>query len=139
MSSLQGSRELKTRLKALKTSFKPMGRSWAEATRDEARRRSEVRTGRQRKSIRVRNSTQRKATVVGFFTVNFQDAGAKPHIITPKRADRLAWSRGGRTIFAKKVRHPGRRARPFKAASAQEGLRKAPLSDGLVKAWNEAA
>ena len=39
--------------------------------------------------------------------------GTRPHLIRPRRAKALRFEIGGRTVFAKLVRHPGTRARPF--------------------------
>ena len=45
----------------------------------------------------------------------FVHDGTRPHLITPRRASVLAFQVGGRTVFARSVRHPGTRARPFLA------------------------
>lgn len=39
--------------------------------------------------------------------------GSRPHLIRPRTAKALRFEIGGRTVFAKLVRHPGTRARPF--------------------------
>lgn len=39
--------------------------------------------------------------------------GARPHVIRPHTASALRFEIGGRTVFAKMVRHPGMKARPF--------------------------
>lgn len=137
--ALKGSPELRARLRALKVAFKPLGKSWAEDTRDAAKRRVAKRTGKTASTFRVRNASQRKATVVGSFVANFIDAGTKEHDIVPKKATRLRFQKEGRTIFAKKVHHPRIAARPFKRAAALEGLQKNPLAATVVKQWNEAA
>jgi len=137
--SLKGSPELRRRLKAIRQTFKPVGKAWAETTRDYARSHVPVRTGRLKASIRVRNASQRKATVVGMFTANFVDAGTREHEIKPKRAKVLRFQSGNRTVFAKKVNHPRTRARPFKVAAAREGLRKNPMAVELIRQWNDAA
>lgn len=137
--SLKGSPELKARLRAIKLTFKPVGKAWADTTAREAKRRIPKRTGFTAASIRRRNATQKKATVVGSFVANFIDAGTKAHDIKPKRAKGLYFTTGGRTIFAKKVHHRATKARPFKRAAALEGLRQNPMAVELVKQWNEAA
>ena len=137
--ALKGSPELRARLKAIKLAFKPLGKSWAESTRDEAKRRIRKRTGLTAASIRVRNATQRKATVVGSFKVNFIDAGTREHVITPRRVTRLKFESGGRTIFARRVHHPRTRAYPFKRAAALEGLRENPMAQAVIDEWNRAA
>lgn len=50
--------------------------------------------------------------------------GTKPHIIRPRRKRALKFQAGGRTVFAKKVNHPGTRANPFLIRAGQAaGLR----------------
>jgi hypothetical protein len=39
--------------------------------------------------------------------------GSRPHLIRPRNAQALRFQIGGRTVFAKLVRHPGTKARPF--------------------------
>ena len=39
--------------------------------------------------------------------------GTRPHIIRPKRAQALRFRVGGRVVYARVVRHPGTKARPF--------------------------
>jgi hypothetical protein len=137
--ALKGSPELRARLKAIRQTFKPVGRAWAETTRDELARRTPRKTGKTAASYRVRNATQRKATVVGSFVANFIDAGTKAHDEVPRHAKALRFTEANRTIFSKKVHHPRVGARPFKRAAAQEGLRRNPMAAVLIKQWNDAA
>jgi hypothetical protein len=77
-----------------------------------------VDTGRLRSSIRVE-----RRSFLGFRSrwtigsdVEYADMvhdGTRPHIIRPRRAKALRFRAGGRVVFAKVVRHPGTRARPF--------------------------
>lgn len=46
--------------------------------------------------------------------------GARPHVIRPRRKRALKFQAGGRTVFAKKVNHPGNRANPFLLRAAQQ-------------------
>ncbi|MFF3096828.1 hypothetical protein [Streptomyces cyaneofuscatus] len=39
--------------------------------------------------------------------------GTRPHVIRPRRASVLRFELGGRTVFAKRVNHPGTRANNF--------------------------
>jgi hypothetical protein len=71
--------------------------------------------------------------VVGaHYTAYFIDAGVKPHSMA---------KRGGkgqdRTVFAKK--HPGYKARPFRAYIAHESLRRNPMAETLIEEWNRSA
>lgn len=137
--ALKGSRELRARLKAAGLMFKPYGKQWADTTAEEARRRVPVDTGRLKKSIRRKNATQRRATVVGAYWANFVDAGSKEHDIKARKAPRLIFQAGGRTIFAKKVHKQRIAARPFKRDAALAALRKHPMSETLIAEWNRAA
>lgn len=137
--SLKGAPELRARLKAMRLTFKVYGKTWADATAAEARSRVPVRTGRLRNSIRRRNATQRRATVVGHYSANFVDAGSKAHDIRPKRRPTLIFEAEGRTIFAKKVHKQRIAARRFKRPSMEAALRKHPMSDTLTDLWNKAA
>jgi phage gpG-like protein len=58
----------------------------------------------------------------------------KPHIIKPKKAKVLAFSKGGNTIFAKSVKHPGSKIpeRSFMRSSLAENREKIRLA--LAKA-----
>mgnify|MGYP004705608851 CR=1 FL=1 len=136
---LTGGRELRARLKAARLMFKPYGLLWAETTADEARRRVPSRTGRLRRSIRKKNATQRRATVVGHFTGNFVDAGSEAHDIVAKNAPRLIFQDRGRTIFTRKVHKQRIAGRPFKRPSAEAAFRRHPMSDTLIREWNRAA
>lgn len=137
--ALKGSRELRARLKALRLAFKPIGREWGDEAVKQSATRVPVRTGRLRKSFRVRNNTQRKTTVVGHYTAYFVDKGPKPHTIKSKRARTLVFPIGGRTIFSRAVHHRGYRARPFRERAAREALRRTPAAQKVIEQWNRAA
>lgn len=143
MAQLKGSRELRRRLKAIKTVFKPAGKDWADATAIEARRRVQsmgaIDTGKTLSSIRRRNASQKKATVVGRFPVNFIDAGVKAHDIKPKKQSIMRFEAGGKTVFAKKVHKRAIPARPFKHESGLAGLKKVDILGDLIQLWNQAA
>lgn len=137
--SLKGGPELRSRLKAIKGFFKPFGKAWATDFRDHAQREVPSRTGRLRRSIRVRNASQRKATVVAHYTAYMVDAGVKAHEIKPKRAKMLRFQVGqGQIVFAKRVRHPGYRPRPFRQRLAEQALRRQPMLETLIAEWNKA-
>jgi hypothetical protein len=140
VSTLRGAPELRRRLKAIKTVFKPVGREWADTTAQIAKGMVPVDTGKTRASIRRRNASQKRATVVGHYAVNFIDAGVKAHDIRPKRGNRvLAFGSGGTTYFRPKVHKPRIAARPFKKRAAEEGLKKVDIMRDLIELWNRAA
>lgn len=43
----------------------------------------------------------------------FVHDGTRPHIIRPRRAQALRFTVGSQVVYARVVRHPGTRARPF--------------------------
>lgn len=137
--ALKGSRELRRRMKAIRTVFKPVGKNWAEDTRDLAQRRVQVATGKTRRSIRVKNASMRKAAVEAREGARFLEAGTQAHDIKPRRMQAVKFNVGGRPKFAKKVRHPGMGKQPFLRNSAAEVLKKMPMAQELIDLWNKAA
>lgn len=77
-----------------------------------------VDTGRLRASIRVESRSflgLRQRVTIGSdveYAAMVHD-GTRPHIIRPKNAKVLRFRVGGRVVYARQVRHPGTRARPF--------------------------
>ena len=136
--SVSGARQLRARLKAIRTVFKPAGRQWADETARVARGMVPVRTGRTQRSIRRRNASQRKATVVGNYPINFIDAGTKEHDIVPKKMQALKFGEGGQAVFARKVHKRATPARPFKKEAARRGLEKVDIINDLIELWNRA-
>lgn len=137
--ALQGSRELRRRLKAIRTVFKPVGRRWGKETVRLASRRVKVRSGKTRSSIRIKNASQRKASVEARHGARFLESGVKPHDLKARRFDAMRFNVHGQPRFAKKVRHPGARKQPFLRNSAREALQRTPLLEELIKLWNGAA
>ncbi len=71
---------------------------------------------------RLRNSIHLNPTSPGYFRYFLRDGvqygsdveyGTSPHIIRPKSAKALKFSSKGKTIFSKKINHPGTPAQPF--------------------------
>ena len=137
--SLQGSAQLRARLKAIKETWKPLGRAWAKDTYKTARPMVPSRTGRLRRSIRVLGVSAKRARVGAHHTAYFVDKGPKAHTIKAKRGSYLIFQSGGRTVFTRQVHHRGYRGRPFRRRAAIEGLRKNPLAVAVINQWNDAA
>ena len=141
--SIQGIPQLKARLKAAGQAFKPIGRDWVDEAVDLAgaaiRASGAVDTGELAGSFKRKQATAKRAIVVGRYTGYFVDAGVKPHSTLSRKA--RPKTKAGRTIFSTFTakNHPGYRARPFRQKIAEEALRKHPMGDAVVKAWNEAA
>ena len=81
-----------------------------------------VLTGNLGRTIRERSITQPAPLIVeGGVDAGGRDApyapfvhqGTRPHVIMPRNARALRFEVGGRTVFARRVNHPGTRARPF--------------------------
>jgi hypothetical protein len=139
--TLKGSPELKARLKAIKQTFRPYGRKWATATTKRARSsaRFQDRTGKGRRSIRVKSASQKRATVVASYYVAILDRGNKAYTITPRRAANLVFQGYGRTVFAKKSERRARSGMGFGKRSAEDALRDVPMAAELIRQWNDAA
>lgn len=135
---LQGGPALRARLAALRTAFKPTGRRWAEDTIDLARPHIPRRTGRGVASLKVKNASQRKASVGGMWYLHILDAGAKAHDIEPRKASVLRFEAGGLPVFARKVHQPRQQGLGFMAGPAKEALARNPAAEEIIRAWNEA-
>jgi len=137
--SLQGANDLRARLKAIKEVFKPVARTWAKETVKAGRPMVPVKTGRLRRSIKVKSVSGKRAVVGAHYTAYFVDAGPKPHIIKAKKGRGLVFQ--GRTgrVFTRSVNHRGYRGRPFRQRMAEEGLKRTPAAQEVVDLWNKAA
>jgi hypothetical protein len=83
-----------------------------------------VNTGRLRASgkMKFREATKGPTGVVIYavkYALPVHD-GTGPYIIVPKKKKALKFKVGGKTVFAKKVRHPGVAGRPFLRRAAEE-------------------
>ncbi len=111
------------------------------------------RTGNLARSIHIGSVTPTRAeTIASANYAAYVEQGTRAHDIRPRtrkalrfpasRADaRLSGAprKGGRVRFAKRVQHPGTRARPFMIPGAKAAVAAAGLIASVVKAWNDAA
>ncbi len=85
----------------------------------EAQRRVPVRSGFLRSTIQEEPATGsgRNAVTGGVIATapyaRFVHDGTRPHLIVPRRSSVLVFEIGGRTVFTKRVHHPGTRPNPF--------------------------
>ena len=149
---ISGVPELKARIRAI-TPDEQLMRQLAVAVTGEAKRLVPRRTGNLGRSIVIGHVGARTAQVkatAGYAA--FVELGTRAHDIRPRNAKalRFAPGKGARLtgtprkgaqniIFAKKVRHPGTKARPFMAPAIKTVARAAGLAAQIIKAWNEAA
>lgn len=136
---LKGGPELRARLKAIGQAFKPLGRDWADDTVDRLARATPRRTGATARSYRRRNSSAKRATVVGSHVAYFIDAGQREHAEAPRRTHALRFEGRAGIKFSKRVQHPRVAPRPFRARAATEALNENSPLKAVVKEWNEAA
>lgn len=112
-------------------------------------------TGNLGRTIRVGTVTDKSATVVAGGTAAvgyaiYVERGTRPHVIRARSGGVLAWggsrTKGGRlrkgsraTHFARRVNHPGGRAKPYLEPGVRRALKKAGLKKAIVNAWDKAA
>jgi len=139
MATLKGGRELRRRMKAIKTVFKPVGRRWADDTVKLAKRYVPKDTGKTERSIRRKNASMKRATVQAAYQARILMAGSKAHDIRPKKMRAVKFNVAGQPRFAKRVKHPGHGKSDFAKRAASEALRKNPMAEELIRQWNQAA
>lgn len=136
---IRGGSDLRARLSAIPDGAPELVAAWGE---DAAKRMRATAPHARRPASREFTTKARgmRAAVYGAFWWIFVDRGAKRHTIFGSGAknppETLKFSRGGRTIFAKKVNHPGQRRKSFISRAAQEALAASPLAEVIVKQWN---
>lgn len=151
--ALKGKRQLEARLKAIGQTDLLLREIVIHGVR-EAKLAVPRKTGNLGRTIRVGTVTKTTGSIkaggvrnVGYaHSVEF---GTRPHVIRPRSKKVLAWG-GPRTLsgrlraggkpthFARSVRHPGSKAKPYLVP----GLRKAALERGIesiVALWNRAS
>jgi hypothetical protein len=138
---LQGAPQLQARLRAIQRVPDTLAKQQAEATAEAMKPMIPFRTGAGRRSVRVKAGVHgSRAEVVAHDYVAILDQGHGAYDIEPKRSTVLAYGvGGGRTIFSRKVHKPQQRGRGFAIKAVREGLRRHPLSEGVIKEWNGAA
>lgn len=149
---ISGSRELQSRLRSM-GELKPTLTRIGLVSVAEAKRLVPRRTGNLGRTIRVGEVTSDHVDVVagGRLSVGYAAAvefGTRAHTIVPRKAKVLAWG-GPRTLggrlksggkpqfFAKRVHHPGSRAKPYLIPGLHEGVR--AITGFIIDAWNRGA
>jgi len=107
---------------------------------DNARQRAPKKTGRLSTSISFKVTKGSKLEIdVGAPYGTYQEFGTgtrgefpgRPYVITPKQAKVLRFTAGGKTVYTRKVTHPGIPARPYLRPAAIEEV--GPLLDKLTE------
>ena len=154
MAEIDGAYEFRRRLAAITDTRQMVGTVGLRAVR-EAKALVPRRTGNLGRTIRIGRVTAESAEVLagGRLKVGYARAvefGTKAHVIRPRRAKVLAWG-GGRTLagnlrkgqkatsFARMVRHPGTKAKPYLVPGIRKALQLAGFRVKIVEAWNKAA
>lgn len=151
---ITGQQELTRRLTAIGKAPKDMLRDVGLHAVREAKILVPRKTGNLGRTIRLGSLTESHVEVKAGGTRNVGYAaavefGSKAHVIVPRAATVLAWggerTLGGRlrsgsrpTRFARRVNHPGTKAKPFLIPGFEKALRLLGL-DRIVEAWNKAA
>lgn len=135
--TLRGADGLERRLRAMERSTSTYPKTWADAYVQAARPQIPVKTGKTRRSVQVRSTSPEGAEIEGSQIAVLIDTGTLAHPIEAK-AGALKFQKGGQTIFARRVDHPGMRARPWRERASDEALRRHPLDETVVDAWNRA-
>lgn len=151
--NLKGGPALKRRLDAIGDTRQFLGRI-ALGGVAEAKRIVPRRTGNLGRTIRLGTVTAKSAEVLagGTQTVGYAAAvefGTRPRTIVPRRAKVLAWggerTLGGRlragsrpTHFARRVRHPGSRPKPYLRPGIAKALDRIGVG-WIIEQWNQAS
>ena len=150
---IQGSDKLIARLRAV-ADTEHMMREVALESVASAKNLVPRRTGNLARTIRVQRVTKDYLEIAagGRREVGYAAAvefGSKAHTIVPRKAKVLAWG-GARTLggrlrkgakaefFARKVKHPGSRPRPYLVPGLEFGVAKVALRS-IIDAWNRGA
>lgn len=152
MAALKGAKQLKARMRRASDGRLLLGRVGLVGVR-EAKQRVPRKTGNLGRTIRLGEVTDDTVEIraggqrdVGYAA--YVEFGTSSHEIRPRKAKVLAWggarTLGGRlrkgakpTNFARKVQHPGTRARPYLGPGLKAAAEE--VTDVIVDLWNEGA
>ena len=99
--------------------------------------RSYVRSWKKKPAFRIERKGDESAVVTNDEVFGYQDRGTKRHVIRPRSKRFLRFTpKGGGTVFAKKVNHPGTPAQRFseRAAAAVQKQFQRVMAEELRKA-----
>lgn len=134
---IKGADGLERRIRAMNRAAEGYPREWGGEYVRVARPQIPSRSGKTRQSVNLRSADTDSAEIEASRVAVLIDIGTLAHPIEPSQ-DALKFHRGGQTIFARRVDHPGMRARPWRERASEEALRRHPLDETVVDAWNRA-
>jgi hypothetical protein len=109
----------------------PTMRKLGRAITRTARRRVNVRSGHLRSTLGDRTAVLGPTVLTEVYATaryaRWVHDGTRPHVIVPRRARVLRFEVGGRTVFARRVNHPGYRGNPFLQSSVRDEMARAKL------------
>lgn len=139
MAQLVGANKLRARLKAVEKAPRGMMRTLGLSAVAHQKRLAPVRTGNLRRTIHLDSSSATSAvTVASAKYAAAVEFGTGPHVIVPRRRKALRFKVGGSVVFAKRVNHPGTKAKPFMVPGAKQALDDVGIK-AIIRAWNGAA
>lgn len=146
--TVRGIPELRTRLDRIKPDRAFMSRLGLSAIREQ-KILVPRKTGNLGRSIGLGSLTDTRVdTKAGAGYAAFVEFGTRAHEIRPRRARVLRWPAkgsarlsgaaraGGAVIFARRVHHPGTKAKPFMLPGARRAIEALGLRELVVKLWN---
>ncbi len=147
-----GTRELQRRLKAISDTPKVALRKIQLDAVANAKRTVPRKTGNLGRSIRPGFFSGSQAIVEAHANyAAYVELGTRPHVIRPKNKKVLAWpaagsarlsgstKRGGSSIFAREVHHPGTKPQPYLVPGAKKAIEDNLGADVIIDTWNGAA
>ena len=140
MAVLEGAKQLRSRFKAVERAPKGMLREIALRAVTNQKALAPVRTGNLRRTVHLGRVTESSAlTIASAKYAAYVELGTGPHVIVPRRRKVLRFKSSGGVVFAKRVNHPGTRAKPFMLPGAEKAVSETVGARAIVKAWNGAA
>ena len=149
--SISGVPQLRARIEAIKPNEKLLRTIALSAVREQ-KLLVPRKTGNLGRTIHLGSVTPTRAeTIASASYAGFVEKGTRAHTIVPRHKKALRWAEGGnarlsgsprkgaRVRFARRVQHPGSKAKPFMLPGARRAIEGAGLRATLVAAWNEAA
>lgn len=153
MSDIDGLGALNKRLDAITDNRRLLGRIGLQAVAY-AKELVPRRTGNLGRTIRLGTVSETQASIIaggegGVGYARDVELGTRPHTIVPRNRKALAWGGDRRlsgslrsgakaTNFAKRVNHPGTKAKPYLRPGAERAVKETGV-DVIVEAWNQAA